>query len=334
MIDLHLHLDGSLEPEDIIALAQMSDVELPRTDLDGLRDLLSVSPDCTSLGEYLEKFDLPLKVLQTEKTIEQAVYRLVCRLATQGLCYAEIRFAPQLHLKRGLNQKQVIEAAIAGLAMGTAQSGMPAQLILCCMRGDTNHEQNMETVQLASGYIGSGVCGVDLAGNEAAYPTSGFADVFALAKERRVPFVIHAGEAAGADSVRSAVNMGAVRIGHGIRSSEDAGLLRELADKKIALELCYTSNLQTKAVSSSRDYPLERFLNADIVATINTDNMTVSNTNLRREYRLLRDLYSYDAAQLKKIALNSAKSAIVDEAQKQALCDRIEEEFESWLKTK
>ena len=233
MVDLHLHLDGSLNPNNILVMAEMADVELPYADEKIIRTKMMVEPDCTNLGEYLEKFDLPLQLLQTEECIEYAVYELMRDLKEQGLCYAEIRYAPQLHLKKGLTQTEVVEATVRGRNKGISDFGIVVNLILCCMRGDENRDENIETVKVAKKFLGNGVCAIDLAGNEAAYPTKSFKDVFAIAKENDVPIVIHAGEAAGADSVWHALEAGAVRIGHGIHAVEDDGLMRVLKEKKI-----------------------------------------------------------------------------------------------------
>ena len=162
MIDLHLHLDGSLNGEQIRTLAKMAKTELPVWDLPRLEKLLTVPAGCTSLAEYLGKFELPLSVLQTEETISEAVAMLTETLAGEGLCYGEIRFAPQLHMQSGLTQKQIVEAAVSGLRRGTAASRLPAQLILCCMRGDENDRENQDTVRTAADYLGKGVCGLDL----------------------------------------------------------------------------------------------------------------------------------------------------------------------------
>lgn len=331
MIDLHLHLDGSLAPQEVLQLAAMSGVALPCSTADGLLPLLEAEQDCQSLGEYLEKFDLPLQVLQTEETIAFAVYSLVKRLAEQGLVYAEVRFAPQLHLARGLTQEQVVAAAAQGLEKAIAGCGMPAQLILCCMRSDDNRDANFETVRVAKTFLGKGVCAVDLAGNEAAFPTKDFADVFSLAEQLGVPFIIHAGEAAGAESVYQALELGATRIGHGVRSIEDAKLLAVLQEKKVPLELCFTSNLQTKALKNAAEYPLPRYLDLGIPVTVNTDNMTVSGTDLRREYRLLQEQLQLSADGLKAIALNAANAAFVNDSTRESLKARIESEFFNWL---
>nr|WP_300835565.1 adenosine deaminase [uncultured Acetatifactor sp.] len=331
MIDLHLHLDGSIDPEDMAQLAKMSGVELGPEREEKIKELLVVEPGCRNLGEYLEKFDLPLQVLQTEGSMEFAVYRLLEKLHGQGLCHAEIRFAPQLHLEKGLTQETAVEAAVSGLAQGIREFGISAGLILCCMRGAGNDAENMETVAVAEKFLGKGVCALDLAGNEAAYPTQAFAPVFDRAKARRIPAVLHAGEAAGAESVREALELGAVRIGHGIYAMEDAELMAMLKDRKVFLEMCYSSNLQTRTVESPQRYPLPMFLEKGICATVNTDNMTVSDTDLKKEYLLLQREFLLSGSDLKRLALNAVAGAFVEEEERTALRQRIERDFFQWL---
>lgn len=330
MIDLHLHLDGSLSADDIIELAKLSDIQLPTNDRSKLCAMLTVNPDCTSLAEYLQKFSLPLEVLQTEKSISRAVYLLIKRLSSQGLLYTEIRFAPQLHTSGGLSQREVIAAAIDGLNRGVAEFDFTAQLILCCMRGNNNNEENLKTVRLAAEYRKKGVCAVDLAGNEAVFPTNQFSDIFKLAKCSGVPFTIHAGEAAGADSVKSALGFGAKRIGHGIYSANDEQLMAQLKATHIPLEICYTSNLQTKAATAD-NYPLKTFFEKGITVTINTDNMTVSNTTLKKEYRLVKKRFLLDDSALLQLLLNAVTAAFMQPDDKRRLCEKILLGFSDWL---
>lgn len=331
MIELHLHLDGSLNPRNIVTMAQMAGVELPCTDEEAIRTKMMVEPDCTNLGEYLEKFDLPLQLLQTAECMEYAVYALMKDLKEQGLCYAEIRYAPQLHLQKGLTQTEVVEATIRGRNKGIQDFGITANLILCCMRGDQNHAENLETIMVAEKFLGKGVCAVDLAGNEAAYPTGTFADIFAVAKEKAIPTVIHAGEAAGPDSMWKALELGAVRIGHGIRATQDGELMDVLKEKKIYLEMCYSSNLQTKTVDRVEDYPLVRFVSDGIGVTLNSDNLTVSNTSLKREYRIVQKQFALSDDTLKAVAMNAADAAFLSPEEKAALKKQIDNEFSDWL---
>ncbi len=330
MIDLHLHLDGSLNPKNIPDMAKMSDINLDVTE-EEIRRLLMVEPDCTNLGEYLEKFDLPLQLLQTAETIEYAVYELMRHVYEQGVRYVEIRFAPQLHKQRGLTQEAVVRAAVKGLNRGREDFDMKANLILCCMRDDKNTAENIETVELAGKYLGQGICAVDLAGNEAAYPTAMFEDVFSLAGRKGIPVIIHAGEAAGADSIIKALSFGAVRIGHGIRAVEDAGLMKELMERNIFLEMCFSSNLQTKTVDDVADYPIVEFLNNNLRVTLNTDNLTVSNTTLKNEYRLVQRQFGMDETTMLKLAMNSVEAAFLPESDKNELRGMINAEFFDWL---
>lgn len=331
MIDLHLHLDGSLAPEDVLTYASLSGVPLPADTEEGIRKLLTVQPDCRNLGEYLEKFDLPLRVLQTEETLEMSVCGLVKRLARQGLCYAEIRFAPQFHTERGLSQREVTQAAVNGLRKGIKESGMLSRLILCCMRGGDNDTANRETVRAAGEFLGKGVCAVDLAGNEAAYPTSDFEELFLEVRHRGIPMILHAGEAAGAESIRSALDFGAARIGHGIHAIDDPALMEELAERKVVLELCFSSNLQTKAAASPETYPLVLFHERGLCTTVNTDNMTVSDTTLQKEYQLLQKYFSLDETTLETMALNAAEGAFVSDKEREILKSKINRDFAGWL---
>ena len=331
MIDLHLHLDGSLNPQKILTISKMAGVELPYSDENVIRTKMMVEPDCRDLGEYLEKFDLPLQLLQTTECIEYAVYELIRDLSEEGLCYAEIRYAPQLHLRKGLTQTEVIEATIRGRNKGIQDFGITVNLILCCMRGDQNCSENIETVTVAQRFLGNGVCAVDLAGNESAYPTESFKEIFDIATEKAIPIIIHAGEAAGPDSIWSALELGAIRIGHGIRAVEDKALMRRLKEKNIYLEMCYSSNMQTKTVDNEEDYPIVEFISNDLGVTLNTDNLTVSNTDLRKEYKLIQDQFALSDDVLKKIAMNSIEAAFLSEREKERLRKRIENEFSDWL---
>ena len=322
MIDLHLHLDGSLPPALVLELAKEQGVELPGLDQAGVRRLLSVPEDCESLNDYLRCFDLPLKILQSEEALDRAAYELGRTLGEQGLLYAEVRFAPQLHGARGLSQGRAVEAARRGLQRAVKERpGFSAQLILCCMLGGRD-EENRETVRVAEKYLGSGVCAADLAGAEALYPTENYRELFAGARALGVPFTIHAGEAAGPQSVREAISMGAARIGHGVRSLEDPELLSLLAESRIPLELCYTSNLQTKAVSSPEAFPLRQYLRQGICATLNTDNLTVSQTTLRGEYGKLEALGLTEEEE-SALMKNAVEAAFLSEDGKARLWEQV-----------
>lgn len=331
MIDLHLHLDGSITPKNLIIMAQMANVELPSHEEEKIKERLTASVVGTSLGEYLEKFELPLKVLQTQECIDFAVYELLRELKKQGLCYAEIRFAPQLHRERGLTQEMVVQAAVCGLLRGKEDFKMQANLILCCMRGENNVRENLETISTAEKFLGKGVCAVDLAGNEAVYATKLYQEIFETAKERKIPIIIHAGEAAGPESIYQALELGAVRIGHGIHAMDEERLMEVLKEKNIYLEMCYSSNLQTKAVMQAKEYPLLKFQKKGLKVTLNTDNMTVSDTNLKKEYLLLKKQFALDDSVLFSLALQSVDAAFLADAERQIIKEQVNEKFDQWL---
>ena len=318
LMDLHLHLDGSLSLDSVKELAMLQNIDIPNND-EVLREMLQVSEGCRDLNEYLEKFDFPCSLMQTAAGISMAVANLEAELAAQGLLYAEIRFAPQLHTLKGMTQREVAEAAVKGKGKSMLRSG----LILCCMRGSDNREENIETVRVAKEFLGKGVVAADLAGAEALFPTENFAELFALANELGIPFTIHAGEADGPASVYKALEFGAKRIGHGVRSLEDAGLVQRLAAEGITLELCPTSNLNTSMFDSYAAYPLRELMEAAVKVTVNTDNMTVSNTTVAAELQHLKEALGLTEEELQRLVWNAAEASFADEATKQWMKQEI-----------
>ena len=320
LIDLHLHLDGSLSVKSVKELAALQNIEIPENEEELLK-LLRINDDCKDLTEYLEKFAFPGMLLQTKEAVALSVYNLQEELKEQGLIHAEIRFAPQLHTHKGLSQREVIEAAIEGLD----RSDFSAGLILCCMRGNDNHEENLETVRLAKDYLGKGVVCVDIAGAEALFPTENFADLFALARELEIPYTIHAGEADGPKSVWKALEFGTKRLGHGVRSLEDPELVEKIVSEGITLELCPTSNIHTCMFPSIEEYPLRKLMEAGVKVTINTDNMTVSNINLAKEFGKLIAAFDLTDEEIKGFARNSVNACFASAETKKVLLKKIDE---------
>lgn len=319
-VDLHLHLDGSLPKEVIFDLARLSGVTLRSDDIDELEKDLTViydGPDLT-LTKCLEKFALPISLLQTEGSLELAVYALLRKLAGLNVPYAEIRYAPGVHCQKGLTQTQVMEAVLRGLHKGTAEFPIKAQIIGCCMRG-ADPEVNMETVRVVKAYLGKGVCCLDLAGDEINFPTTDYEDLFAYARQEGVPFTIHAGEAAGPDSVRAALAMGAKRIGHGVASIKDPELVAYLAEKQIPLEVCVTSNVQCCCVPSLEEHPVTKLLRAGVKVTVNTDNMTISGTTQAGELELVRKTFGLTDEECEQLRRNAVDAAFLPREEKDAL---------------
>lgn len=285
--DLHCHLDGSLSESCIRRLAEEAGISLDGCQLE---KELRAEEDCKSLSEYLTKFDLPLRCLASEKSFTEAVKDVMKTAAQEHVVYLEIRFAPMLSVTENLTANKIIEASIKGLKEGESLYGIRGNLILCGMRHQPV-ESNTKLAEIAADYHGYGVCALDLAGDEAAFPVKQQAEMFRKAKELGIPFTIHAGECGSAKSIWDAIELGASRIGHGIAAAKDETLMRYCADHKIPFEMCPVSNLQTKAVRTMEEYPFLRFLEAGIPVTINTDNRTVSNTSMTKELELLQGYY-------------------------------------------
>ena len=305
LIDLHLHLDGSISVPMARRLAALDGRVLSEDDA-ALGKRLGVTADCRDLNEYLAKFDFTAELLETREQLSECMYLLQEELADLGYLYAEIRFAPQRHGARGLTQREAVEAVLEGLGRSCFEAGV----ILCCMRGDDTREANLETVRLAAEYLGQGVVALDLAGAEALFPTADYADVFALARELGVPFTIHAGEADGPESVYAALGFGAQRIGHGIRAIEDDALVERLAREGIALEMCPTSELQTSAIDDYAKFPLMSLLERGVCVTVNSDNMGVSVTDVRRELLLLAGIFGLTNDDIHLLLVNAARASL------------------------
>lgn len=319
MIDLHLHFDGSLPVETVWKQAVKQGIVLPASSIEELKDKMVCPVNCGSLNEYLEKFDIPLSVLQTKEGIRECMEDLIAELISEGMIYAEIRFAPQLHLQKGLTQAEVVRAAISGVESATAGQNIKVQLILCCMRGADNLEANRETVEMTAKYLNQGVCACDLAGAEALFKTDAFGELFAYAAYLGVPYTIHAGEADGPDSIKAALRFGTKRLGHGVRSGEDASLVMRLIEEEVTLECCPISNVQTKAVASIEAHPIKEFLYRGLRVTINTDNRTVSQTTIAKEIQFLRENLGLTVEEERQLYLNAAESAFLTPKEREGL---------------
>lgn len=317
-VDLHLHLDGSLSEDVVARLLQREGITMSREEL---QHNLRVEPECTSLVEYLQKFEVPGQVLQTEYGLELATYELLQRLAGQGLIYTEIRFAPQLHTRKGLTQQEVLKSVLRGAAQ--AQRDYPtirAGILLCAMIGGS---ENRATFDLAKDFYGNGVVGVDLAGAEGSRPLREFAPLFHDMAARNIPFTIHAGECGSWENVKLAVELGARRVGHGcgaIKNEECMDLLRR---NHITVEACVISNLQTKAVPNLQSHPIKPFFDRGIAVTVNTDNMTCSNTTLRHEHETIASAFDFSDDDFRAMDANAIRSAFCPDSEKQALLEKL-----------
>ena len=318
---LHDHLDGGLRPATVLELAGEIGHDLPAADADGLAGWFEEAADSGSLERYLETFVHTVGVMQTEPALHRVAYECARDLAADGVVYAEVRFAPEQHLTRGLDLDQVVAAVLAGFADGStdaATAGTPIRVatLLTAMR---HKARSMEIAELAVRYRDSGVVGFDIAGAEAGFPPTRHLDAFEYLQRENFHFTIHAGEAFGLPSIWQAIQWcGADRLGHGVRIVDDIsgdGQLGRLAayvrDKRIPLELCPSSNVQTGAVASIAEHPIGLLRDLRFRATVNTDNRLMSRTSMSREMALLVEAFGYGWSELQWFTVNAMKSAFI-----------------------
>lgn len=309
-LELHVHLDGSIRPTTISELLNIS--------LEKANKLAMVSQKTSSLKEYLDKFDIPLKIMQTKDNLTRVATELAEDLQKDNVIYAEIRFAPNKHLEQGLTLDEVIISILKGLR----KVPIKTNLILCMMRGDS-FAKNLDVIKYAKKYLGQGVVGIDLAGNEAAYPVNDYKDLFLLAKKEGIPFTIHAGEADGTLSIINAINLGAKRIGHGVRVIENKEALNLIKEKDITLEVCPKSNLDTNIYNKLEEHPIKKLFDDKIKVTINTDNRTVSNITLNETYKELKTTFNFTDEDLITMNKYAIECAFLSELEKQELLDLL-----------
>ncbi len=328
MIDLHLHLDGSLSIEDFNYLSERNHIYLG----DNFPENVYVPEGCTSLEEYLTRFDLPCSLLQDEFSIAYVVTSLVNRLYNSGYIYAEIRFAPQLHTLKGMSQENAVISAISGLNFALKEKvGFDANLILCCMR-QASDEINMETIKLADKYRTKKVVSVDLAGPEKFHTGDFYTPLFDEAKRLNLNIIIHAGEACGSDEVIRAVDLlHAQRIGHGVHLELTRENVKKMVEKRITFEFCPTSNLQTTSLPEYKSVPLREFDKYGIAVTINSDNMTVSNTDVLKEYRHLYKEFNLQKYEVRHLLTNSINASFSDSNTKSMLLNELNKKIDSYF---
>jgi len=353
-VSLHDHLDGSLRPATILELAEAQGIEVPALTVSELTQWFDASSNAGSLVEYLTTFDLTCAVMQTPEGLTRVARESVLDLAADGVVYAELRWAPEQHLTQGLSLDEVVELVETGLRQGVEDAAalgreIDARQLITAMR---HADRSLEIAELAvrqrnrSVDVG-GVVGFDIAGAEAGFPASKHREAFELLARELVPTTVHAGEADGLESIRSALYDGrAIRLGHGVRLAEDISIeteddaltlvsLGELAqwvkDRGIALEMSPSSNLQTGATAAwgtTMDaHPFDLFFQLGFTVTVNSDNRLQSGTSLSRELTLLADAFGYGIADLEAFQLNAAIAAFLPLDEREALAERIHQGF-------
>lgn len=350
-ISLHDHLDGALRPATIIELASAAGIDVPEPDPLALADWFAEKSDSGSLVEYLKTFDLTTAVMQTSEGLTRIAREFVEDLVTDGVIYGEVRWAPEQHLQGGLSLEEAVAAVQAGIEEGEDAAdrggrGIRVGQLITAMR---HTDRSLEIAKLAVAFRGHGAVGFDIAGPEDGFPPSRHREAFDYLASQFFPVTVHAGEAAGLDSIRSALIDGrALRLGHGVRIAEDlevvsrsgeevmvqfGELARWVRDREIPLELSPSSNLQTGAIAAwgteLGDHPFDLLYQLGFAVTVNVDNRTMSRTTLTKELSLLVDTFGYDLDDLETFQLNAAAGSFLPVEEREELIDLIVDGFDA-----
>ncbi|MER5455459.1 adenosine deaminase [Micromonospora sp. NPDC002389] len=332
---LHDHLDGGLRPATIVELAAEVGHELPTTDPAELGRWFVAAADSGSLERYLETFAHTVAVMQTAPALRRVARECALDLAADGVVYAEVRFAPEQHLERNLSLDEVVEAVLAGFVEGTAlaaEAGTPIRVgtLLTAMR---HAARSQEIAELAVRHRDRGVVGFDIAGAEAGFPPTRHLDAFEYLQRENFHFTIHAGEAFGLPSIWQAIQWcGADRLGHGVRIVDDITVGAEpvlgrlaayVRDKRIPLELCPSSNVQTGAVASIAEHPIGLLRDLRFRVTVNTDNRLMSGTSVSREMALLCEAFGYGWREVQWFTINAMKSSFIPFDERLRIIDEV-----------
>jgi adenosine deaminase len=326
--ELHQHLDGALRPSTAVELAAEAGIPLAPAEAPSR---LRAPERCRDQAELLTYFDLPIALLQRPEALRRAAAELVADLGADGIRYAEIRWAPRLHLEGGLGVADVIEAVAAGVADAGAGADVPlVGLIVTAMRSHPP-AANVELARVAARF-GSPIVGFDLAGPEAAYPAPPHAAAFRAAEEGGLSLTAHAGEVAGPERIREALAFGVRRIAHGVTAAADPSVMNLLRERDVTLDLCPTSNVQAGIVASLADHPLATLHRAGVSVTLNTDDRTVAGTTLSEEMARVATALSLSPAELADIAVNAFRRGFGPHAALQQAGSEAADAWGSWAR--
>ena len=330
--DLHCHLDGSMRLKTILELGEQQKVKLPADTEDGLAKAIHMGEVCESLEDYLVAFDVTCSVLQTEEALFRAAYELAIDAAAENVKYIEVRYAPVLHQARGLKLTTIVDSVLEGLRTAKHETRIKYGVILCGIR-HMDPQTSVRLAELCVAYKNRGVVGFDLAGAEANFPAKEHKQAFQLILKNNVNCTAHAGEAYGPESISQALhNLGAHRIGHGVRLREDGDLLNYVNDHRIPIESCPSSNLQTRAVSEMKAHPLKFYFDYGLRVTINTDNRLITNTTVTNEYWIAHQQLGLSLEDITTVMVSGFKSAFLPFREKQDVLRAVNAEIEDTLK--
>jgi adenosine deaminase len=326
--ELHQHLDGALRPETAVELAAASGTPLT---LDEARRRMVAPARCRDQAELLTYFDLPITLLQTAESLRRAASELVQDLAADGVRYAEVRWAPRLHLSGGLSVADVIEAVAGGVAEGSRQSDTGSPLVVLIVTAMRSHPPGANVILArTAAEFGAPVVGFDLAGPEASYPAPPHAAAFRAAEDGGLALTAHAGEVPGPERIREALALGVRRIAHGPTTADDPALMTAVRERDVTLDLCPTSNVQAGIVASLEEHPIGRLHRAGVSVSLSTDDRTVSDTTLSNEMARVAVAQRLTPAELVAIAVNGFRRGFGPHAFLRTAATNAEREWNAW----
>lgn len=326
--ELHVHLDGSLRPATMVDLARKARVALPSYDPEPLRRFMLVD-DAANLQDYLDRFDLTIPLLQTPEALERVAYEMVEDAARDNVRYLEVRYCPHLSQRQGMALDEIMEAELRGLARGERDFGVVARVINCSLR-HYDPAVSVEIAECSVAFRDRGVVAFDLAGGEAGRPPGNHRSAFDVAAKGLLGVTVHAGEAAGAQSIADAVHLcHANRIGHGTRLYESPDLQAYIRDRRILIETNITSNVQTRAVRRASEHPVRGYFDAGLNVTLCTDGWLMAGVSLSDEYWLAHTELGFTRSEIDQLILNAFEGAFLPWPERQTLLERARAELEA-----
>lgn len=328
--ELHCHLDGSLSLPAIRKLANMADIILPSSDKE-LRKYVIAPAQIESLVDYLKTFEFIRPLLQTKEALRFAAYDVARQAALENVIYIEIRFAPELSMDKGLTASDTVLAVLEGLADAQKEFNIVARALVCGMR-QSSHKTTKDIIKHIVDLAPKGLVGFDFAGDEFSYPTDSLVDLIQEVKRSGYPMTLHAGECGCAKHIADSLNLGIKRMGHVTALTGQRDLIKRFVEEDAVAEMCLTSNLQTKAASSIQSFPYQELYDAGGKITINTDNRTVSDTNLTKEYSLFVTYFGTKIEDFLVFNQNAVKASFTSDSEKDTLLHKLQENYDSYLK--
>ncbi|HHL0468208.1 TPA: adenosine deaminase [Streptococcus agalactiae] len=328
--ELHCHLDGSLSLPAIRKLANMADIILPNSDKE-LRKYVIAPAQTESLVDYLKTFEFIRPLLQTKEALRFAAYDVARQAALENVIYIEIRFAPELSMDKGLTASDTVFAVLEGLADAQKEFNIVARALVCGMR-QSSHKTTKEIIKHIVDLAPKGLVGFDFAGDEFSYPTDSLVDLIQEVKRSGYPMTLHAGECGCAKHIADSLNLGIKRMGHVTALTGQRALIKRFVEEDAVAEMCLTSNLQTKAASSIQSFPYQELYDAGGKITINTDNRTVPDTNLTKEYSLFVTYFGTKIEDFLVFNQNAVKASFTSDSEKDTLLHKLQENYDSYLK--